>query len=252
MKSNVRKLFTIPVLLVAALFLVDPTVAQDVEKKTKKVITLSGDDETVTIEIEDGKTFVNGVEVPEGEDVSDYLPEGFDTRIIDGDDRYFFASPGNNQFKIRTKKDGSGARFSGDEILKEYKLRTEGLARDLDVVRDMEFDFPGPEFYVRDLAGGFFTAVTPEVRKKEKAARELASKLRSADDSDRRALEAELDQLLDEIFEEKLELRQERLDRQQEEVQELADELNQRREKKREIIERRKAELTGTGDYLEW
>lgn len=229
----------------------DPAMAQEVrsdskvKKDSKRVVTLSDGDETVTIEIENGRRIVNGEEIPEDADISDYLPDGFETRILSDDDRFFFAGPGNNRFRIKSSHDGPAVWFSDDNKLNEFKLRTEGLGYKFGDVEDMAFE-------VRDLAGGLFTAMSPEISKKEREARQLARQLRNAEASERSSIEADLDQLLEEIFDDKLALRQERLERQREEVQKLADELREREQSRKEIIERRKAELTGRGDYLEW
>lgn len=256
--TTTYKSFVLPVVLAVGLLAFSiPVNAQDHEKKSDRTIVLTEDGETVTIKMKDGVTTVNGVEVPEGESISDYLPEGFSAYIGDGDGNIFSLRDGN-RFMIREKLPrGSSVWFSDEGVKAPNTFSFRGdypLIEDFKRFNEMKFDGPEGAYltHVRDLAGGYFSAMTPEISKKEREARELSRQIRTAEGSEKRELESKLDALLVEIFDAKLELRQERLEKSRAEVEKMEAELSERQRNKNEIIQRRKAELTGKGDYLEW
>ena len=91
-----------------------------------------------------------------------------------------------------------------------------------------------------------------EIARLDADARRLARRVRSAEGAERAELEAELDALLNDIFDKKLEARQDRIDRYAEEAEELRQETAERRQRSAEIIDRRKRDLLGEHDPLDW
>lgn len=91
-----------------------------------------------------------------------------------------------------------------------------------------------------------------EIARLDADARRLARRVRGAEGAERAELEAELDELLNDIFDKKLELRQERIERYAEEAEELRQETAERRQRRAEIIDRRKRDLLGEHDPLDW
>ncbi|NND72172.1 MAG: hypothetical protein HKN43_11415 [Rhodothermales bacterium] len=259
--SGTARPIHVTLILLFGLFILGTAEAQD--NKSKKV-EITQDGETVTIQVEDGQTRVNGELIPEGADIEDYLPEGFDAQVFVGDDGdvHMFGSAGeDNVFFGRRAPRGSGNTFrfsDDDDEHAPVRFRFEGgeemaaRARELQARR---FELAGgPEFEViREMGpNGFFFSSSPEISKKEREAREIASKLRSTEGSDRGELEAELDSLLDEIFEAKMEIREQRVQNLRKEIEENEKALSERRTRKSEIIERRKAELTGSDYQYRW
>lgn len=91
-----------------------------------------------------------------------------------------------------------------------------------------------------------------EVAEMEREARDLARKVRRADAGEREALEAELREKLNEIFDRKLELRADTAERLRERSDEETANLERRREAREDIIDRRMRTLLGEDDLLDW
>lgn len=91
-----------------------------------------------------------------------------------------------------------------------------------------------------------------EVAEKEREASRLAREWRRAETSERARLEADLDRMLEEIFEAKEEARKEELARLNERAKDLEARAAERQHRKAEIISRRKNRLLGEDDPLAW
>ena len=115
--GTVRPTFIALITLLGLFMIVGNVDAQ--EKKSKSKIEISQDGETVTIEVEDGQTRVNGELIPEGADIEDYLPEGFESNVFIGDDgevHMFDSGEGNVFFKRRGPRgSGNTVWFSDDD-----------------------------------------------------------------------------------------------------------------------------------------
>lgn len=91
-----------------------------------------------------------------------------------------------------------------------------------------------------------------EVAEMEREARDLARQIRRAEVGERPALEAELRDRLDAIFDRKLELREDTVQRLRERSDEERANLDRRREAREDIIDRRMRSLLGEDDFLDW
>ena len=91
-----------------------------------------------------------------------------------------------------------------------------------------------------------------EIMEQEREAVELARKARAAEGSERAELEEQLESLLEGIFDEKMQMRKESMARLEKELSEKKIQFETRQAARREVIERRKAELLGKEDVLEW
>jgi len=235
--------------------------AQESEKETAKTI----------IEIKDGKVYLNGEEVAEiedadlpimfkrqnknGEDVS-WIADVWADRINsnaffsdDGEGRLtvrgvpgaygFVSRDGNNNFELYRERDGEAA-FEISTMAR--RLAEQGAGN---YVVDVESKAP------HVFLNGFYNGMGAENLEAERRSREVARMLRRGE-GDEAELEAELDELLNEVFQAKQETQQERVDRLREQLAELEERVAQRRADREEIIQKRKNELLGRGDRYDW
>ena len=91
-----------------------------------------------------------------------------------------------------------------------------------------------------------------EIMKLEREAMELAQQARRASGDERVQLEADLDAQLDAIFERKMELRQAEIDALEQRLAEERAAYQKRTAERDRMIERRKKELLGERDALDW
>ncbi|GAB5517804.1 MAG: hypothetical protein RhofKO_00550 [Rhodothermales bacterium] len=91
-----------------------------------------------------------------------------------------------------------------------------------------------------------------EIMKLEREAMELAQQARRASGDERAQLEADLDAQLDAIFERKMELRQAEIDTLEKRLTEERAAYQKRTAERKRMIERRKKELLGERDDLDW
>lgn len=91
-----------------------------------------------------------------------------------------------------------------------------------------------------------------EIARMNAESRRLARRVREAEGEEREQLEHELDDLLDDIFDRKLALRSERMERLEAELAEQRQRYEERQAARDEIIQRRKRELLGEPDVLDW
>ncbi len=218
------------------------------------------DRKPVHIELRDGKAYVNGklieaegrdrvsVETEGGNPVTVHFAE--DGRAVwagnaEESERHgsYAFSFGDNEFKfdgdmparlreLMVHRDGPGSTFFFDG---------DALDSDMALLRER-----GPQFFGSRLADPKTLAMEREIQQKVR-------ELRRADGADEKArLETELDALLEDAFEAKLQVQREEAERLEERLAELREKLDDRAEARREIIARRKSELLGRRDVLDW
>lgn len=246
---SVRAFFAVAIM--APMLLVSQSVlAQDQKKDVNK------------IEVKDGKVFVNGDMVKELADKD--LPimfrnDGEDTNYItlsdrsgtglksfsfysDDDDIRVWSRGARDLFEL--KPDDGNVHVFGS--FPEARMRYQ-MGKNMDGMR-------GRLELLREGAGGayFFSGGSDKISEMEMKSHKLARKIRNAEDSDKAELETELDELLDQIFDEKLEVQQERVNNMTEELQKLRGRVDERRSSRQEIIRRRLSELLGSRDAFDW
>ncbi len=213
----------------------------------RDTITVKG--EGLTVQVIDGKVFVNGEEVEEGASLV------FEN---DDDDLHVFMNPKHGRFG-----DGHAFafRFRPDEEREHFRAF---FGDDPDVERGIRREhFVGPmmnervRFFGDDDDGfegedAFTEYADPEVREMEREASRLAREVRRAEGDEREQLEAELQEKLEAIFERKMELREKRVERLEESLEEARSRLEERRKAREEIIRRRLRDLLGEDDLYEW
>lgn len=246
---------------------ISPVFAQEKDKKeVKKEITVRVDD--------DGNVTINGQPAEEGDFT---LSDG--TRVIvdrkggraiiiedeDGEKKVFrsrMMAPGwdgdENVFILETDDDGEKKVMRHRIRVPEPPHALLGWHPDLDDMDEARLWHMAPgtrAFFDGDFDFDFdfdFQHANPEIMKMEAESRELARRIRGADGSERRDLEQQLSEKLRLIFDKKLEVRQERIQKLQERLEKQQAEVAERQRARTEIIERRKADLLGEDDELEW
>lgn len=128
-----------------------------------------------------------------------------------------------------------------ESSVRAYSLVSPGYEAQLDVLREGEWSARLEPFFGR----------LHRFSEKEMQSRRLAERIRSAD-GDTAGLEAELDDLLADIFDGKLEAQQQRLAEMKEEIARLEERIATRSEAREEIIRKRKSELLGHRDVYDW
>lgn len=256
--------------LMLAFFLTTTTEATAQKKKEEKVVVRSksktGDNskETIVVEVKDGKVFVDG------EEVADVDTEGRSVWVSSGDDD----SEGRT-FVFKGEEDADGVfRFNGKEIEMDHMLSDmdanhmqSRMAPMMDRMtsemgearmqsrmgpmmnRVMSFSNDGNAFEV--MADGFNMESNGEIMKMDMQSRELAMQIRH-EDGDTSAMEAELDQLLADIFAKKQDINQKRMDKLRAELEKMEQNLTERNSSKSDIIAKRKKELLGQPDKNDW
>ncbi|MEM6647266.1 MAG: hypothetical protein AAF730_13550 [Bacteroidota bacterium] len=91
-----------------------------------------------------------------------------------------------------------------------------------------------------------------EIMKREREAMEMAQKIRRTSGAEREELETELNAQLDTIFEMKMDMRQAQIDLLENRLAEERKAFEQRTTERKRMIERRKRELLGERDALDW
>ena len=262
-------------LLLGGLFLIvaglSPASAQDKDKKeVKKEVVVKVD--------EDGNITINGEPAEEGEvvmpDGSKMIvdKEGGRVIVIEEDDggrkviRRRVQAPDwdddENLFIFESDDDGEPRMF-------RHRIRVPDLDDKLNVMVERfeaphginEWHVKGPDDMAHAMRmrshapfGDFefdFEGLNPEIMKLEAETHKLARKIMESDGAEKRELEQELSDKLNQIFEQKLESRQKRIEKLQKRLEKEQAELRERQQARREIIDRRKDELLGD-DKLEW
>ena len=229
-----------------------PAFAQDNDKKVvkKEVKVMVDDDGNVTV---NGKPVKDGdIELPDGTRMI-VDEEGGRVMIIEEDD-------GDGRKKIIRRRmhapDGDDKeanvfiRRMGDAPHEVMEWHSEGDM--MDHARQMRFQSMAPLFIDEDFKFDFdFDHANPEIMKMEAETRQIARKLSKADGAEKKEMEQKLSQRLGDIFDKKLEVRQKRIEKLEQRLQKETTDLNERRSARKQIIDRRKAELLDD-DKLEW
>lgn len=202
------------------------------------------DDENVhTIEVRDGKVWVDGEAVTELDDDGRRIifRHGDDSDVIafgDDDIHRAFAFDNFDRHRLFSDRDADFEVRSGN--FAEY------FADDSDH-RPFVFEF-GNDPLSGALGDGLPSA---EVMKLEQEARRLAERIRR-EDGESGELEDELDNVLSNIFDLKMASRAERVEHLESRLQDLRDRIEQRESDRELIIEQRKQELLGRHDRYKW
>ncbi len=235
--------------LLAALLvfaLVGSVSAQDTQDTVKR--------NRVTIVVEDGRVLVDGEEVAkkDGVIVLRVDPDGDEVTVVQTTGPHFMwrgddDEPGAAFFHF-DKDDIEG--MDGERKF-EVKMRSPLEMRDLDLgaalapmAKAFRLGGDGMTFRWHEESG--------EVARLEMQSHRLAQQARRAEGEERQRLERELDETLDQIFDLKLELLEKQQADLQEELGDTRGRLEERRAARNEMIERRKKELLGEEDALEW
>jgi peptidoglycan hydrolase CwlO-like protein len=128
-----------------------------------------------------------------------------------------------------------------DSSVRAYSFVSPGIDAHLDALREGEWSARLEPFFGQ----------IHRFSEKEMQSRRLAERIRRAE-GDTSELEAELDELLEDIFNEKLEAQQERVEHLREEIARLEERIATRSEAREEIIRTRKNELLGHRDVYDW
>ena len=203
------------------------------------------------IEVKDGKVYVNGEEVKE--------LENKDWRIHFSSDRdhglAFFRGDGEGgfgNFSIRSPR-----------LLESFDNEPFFVWEDNDfrhAKNDFDFSMQMAPFHesmemIRDGAFGSFmigSGSNGEIRKLERKSRELARKIRRAEDGEKAELNEELEALVNQIFELKLETHQERIRKISADLDKLREQVQDRIASRDQVIQRRLSQLRGERDALDW
>lgn len=243
--------------------------AQD--KKDEKVVvrsrTKKGDssEKTIVVEVKDGKVFVDG------EIVADGVVEGKKIEVLseDGDSKtmsLFISGDEDSEHTITLNgeelafdrsmwSEEDGARLRHRIAPLPGRMAAEmGAARiqsRMAPMMERAFNLSNDGGTFSFFADGLHMEADGEVMKMEMKSRELAMKIRD-EEGDTAAMEAELDQLLSDIYAAKLESSLKHMDKMRSELEKLEQKVEERNANKSDIIEKRKKELLGQADKFDW
>lgn len=242
--------------------LLSPTAVMAQERENETV-----ESGRVVVEMKDGKVFVNGKETEVGENGRLVLRTGDGDHIVvvtDEDGPVWYSAVGVG---ARARADAERARemarmayrlHAPDRDHNEFVMEFE--PPDLSGLEDLEFDvdvegqLDDVFEHVDGLRGNMFRLrmQSEELRELESEIRSKAREIRRAEDDESAALEAELDDLLNQAFELKLQAEQKNLAEMEEHITELQHRIQERETNRHEIMDRRKKELLGRHDDLDW
>ncbi|WP_456427122.1 hypothetical protein [Rhodocaloribacter sp.] len=202
-----------------------------------------------TVQVIDGKVFVNGEEVDEGASLF-FEDDDDDVHVFMKSKRGRFGD--GNAFAFRFEPDEEREHFraffgDGPDVGREILRK-----RFVGPITDKQVFFFSDDDDVFGFEDVFTEYADAEVREMEREASRLARKARRADDDEREKLEAELQEKLEAIFERKMELREKRVEKLKEALEEARARLEERRKAREEIIQRRLRDLLGEDDLYEW
>jgi len=230
--------------------------AQETESGTERVV----------VEVRDGKVFVNGEEREVGDNGRIILKRADGDELVvvtEKDGPVWFSSVGIGE---RARADAERAR---EKAMTAYRMAMPGRDReffvqvdppvmpDLDDL-DIDVDIEGRLADAFEFQEGMHPNVfglrmhSEELRELERDIRSKARELRHADEAERAELEAQLDELVGQAFSMKLDEERKEIDRLQERLSELQHRLQERESNRQEIMERRKKDLLGRRDNLDW
>jgi hypothetical protein len=259
-----RVYYTILAVLMTAA-LTSPTRAQNSEES-------SG----VTIEIRDGKVFVNGEEAGDTEDGKMVIERE------DGEDLTVYFGGEGGRVWVGTNDDDNELHFRGRTLFGRdgafgFRMRDDDAELDpMDPSHGSMLMESSPNaFFFQDganlrerleglrgdpLSGAYSVGRAnvwtdfpgTGVMKLEREISALARRVRHADEADRAQLETELDELIAEAFDNKLQAERERVSDMQQRLQEARERIDERASARDDIIARKKGTLLGKKDPLDW
>lgn len=212
-----------------------------------QALTVERDGDTVTITRPDGTTERFTI----GEDAPLHVRSRDGAVVVEEDD--------GARKRVEVRRGDAPRAFAFDVDGPRGSLRMaldlDSLAHEIDGMRWLSRDAEGFAFE-HVLPGLRFRGVDSETRRGvaegDRASRDLARRLRTADGAERDRLERELRETLERTFDLKQQARREQAERMQEEAAEIQRELSERDAARREIIERRQQKLLGERDAMEW
>ncbi len=205
-----------------------------------------------SIEIRDGKVYVNGEEAEGGEDGKFVIKQddGKDITIMmdDGTGMVWFGDSKNGSpFRSRAFAGGDGDfrfRLGGGALMDLHDRLNLEAARPLNLF--------GGTIGQAQIYEHWANSRDSEMRSLEQEIRDLSVRIRRADEDDRSELEAALDQLLFQAFDQKLDGERERIVDMQSRLEEAQNRVDERGASRADIISRRRAQLLGERDKLDW
>ncbi len=240
-----------------------------------RVAAQESSDEKVqtTIEIKDGKVFLNGEEIATLEDAN--APIAF-KRNRDGSSNTVWSYDGDD---VELRKELRVRRGHGDNTPRvrgmprvhgfmsdgEEKVEVFNIERFAETLQGREFEERFDiEVMANRMAEGVVNmesaramnllsnrSMTKEGIEADRRSREIARMIRR-EDGDVDELQAELDELLSKAFDEKQNGQQQRIDEMREKLADLKERLAQRKRDREEIIGKRKNELLGRSSRYDW
>ncbi|MDA1028901.1 MAG: hypothetical protein O3B41_07610 [Bacteroidetes bacterium] len=269
LQQSMRLCLSLALLASSFAFMAIDAAAQD--KKDEKVVVRSrakkGDasGKTIVVEVKDGKVFVDGEIVADGGKAGkkiEFKSEDGDSKTMslffsgDEDSEHTESLNGGHvRFDRSMSADGEGARIRRGIAPMINRMTSElGEARIQSRMAPMmdrvfEFSHDGGAFSV--LANGLHMESNGEVMKMEMKSRELAMKIRH-EEGDTATMEAELDQLLSDIYAAKQESNETHINKMRAELEKLEQKMGERSANKSDIISRRKKELLGQAEKFDW
>lgn len=209
------------------------------------------EEKKVTVEVKDGKVYVNGQEKSTDE-------EGI-LRFTDED---------GEEVVVNVRRGHGGRVFAWAPGAFETELDIDAERLHAEMERGLlreGFPLPGPERLRAQVERGLFREGFPmagsarfsfgmsqELRALEREIEFLAQRIRTAENGDRAELEAELDAKLAEAFDQKQEASRQEAEELAQRLAELRDRLTEREAARAEVIARRKRSLLGERDALDW
>jgi|GEM_PF-1603139 len=228
--------------------------------RTARSDTTKIEGKDVTIEVVNGKVFVNGQEIDDKDNFVYKIDDG------DGDEDVFYGKP-HRTMRFMTSdatKFGDMDKDDDDEDVemlddgvkvRKFKMRMPEhnvwVDRDMDGMMDRLNDRDDNVFLFRH---GDMDAMemSPEIMKMEREAAQMSRRARHAEGKDRDKIQSDLKQKLGEIFEQKMEAQKTYLDRLRSSLDKGRNKLDERKKLRDKIIDRRLRQLMGDEDVLDW
>ena len=219
------------------------------------------------VEVKDGKVFVNGKEVAEiadadapvvfkrsGEEISGHLwnvergrggrANGFVLRSDDDAEGFRIRSM-PRAFGFSSDDGANFEVFADGNFEDVFEIERDVQRRTAKALAEIELEAPMMGLYSQRVVIG------KEAVEADQRSRELARSIRRGN-GDTAEMEAELNALLDQVFEEKQAAQQQRIDKLRQQLTELEQRLQQRKEDRDQIISKRRDELLGKDSRFDW
>lgn len=221
------------------------------------------------VEIKDGKVFLNGKEVAEIEDADAPVVFKRSGKEMGGqlwsldEDRFGRANgfvlrsdDDAEGFRVRsmpraraygfTSEDGGQVEFFSERDFEEiFDVQDRARRQTAEAMAELELAAPLMGLYSQRVVLG------REAVEADQRSRELARSIRRGE-GDAQELQAELDALLEQVFDEKQAAQQERVDKLRQQLTELEQRLQQRNADREQIISKRRDQLLGRDSRFDW